>query len=41
MQSDDELAGVIGHETGHIERRHEVTMPAKEEAINMLSLIHI
>jgi predicted Zn-dependent protease len=36
VQSDDELAGVIGHETGHIERRHEVTMPAKEEAINMI-----
>ena len=25
VQSDDELASVIGHETGHIERRHVIT----------------
>src|SRR6202790_5463689 len=24
VQSDDELASIIGHETGHIERRHAV-----------------
>jgi predicted Zn-dependent protease len=36
VQSDDELAGVIGHETGHNERRHTVTLPAKEEALNLL-----
>ena len=36
VQSDDELAGVIGHETGHNERRHTVTLPAKEQALNLL-----
>ena len=36
VQSDDELAGVLGHETGHNERRHTVTLPAKEEALNLL-----
>jgi predicted Zn-dependent protease len=36
VQSDDELASVIGHETGHIERRHAVTYPAKAEALNLL-----
>jgi predicted Zn-dependent protease len=36
VQSDDELAGVIGHETGHIERRHGVTYPAKAQALNLL-----
>ena len=35
-QSDDELAGVIGHETGHIERRHLITMQAKANGINLL-----
>ena len=36
VQSDDELAGVIGHETGHNERRHAVTLPAKAQALNLL-----
>lgn len=36
VQSDDELAGVIGHETGHIERRHVLTANSKAEAINIL-----
>ncbi len=36
VQSDDELASVIGHETGHIERRHGVTFPAKAQALNLL-----
>ncbi len=36
VQSDDELAGVIGHETGHIERRHAVTLQAKAQALNLL-----
>jgi predicted Zn-dependent protease len=36
VQSDDELAGVIGHETGHNERRHTVTLPAKAQALNLL-----
>lgn len=36
VQSDDELAGVIGHETGHIERRHTVTMQNKSQLLNIL-----
>jgi predicted Zn-dependent protease len=36
VQSDDELAGVIGHETGHIERRHVVSGQAKATALNLL-----
>ena len=35
-QSDDELASVIGHETGHIERRHLLTANAKAQALNIL-----
>ncbi|HEY2473651.1 MAG TPA: M48 family metalloprotease [Candidatus Cybelea sp.] len=35
-QSDDELASVIGHETGHIERRHVLTMSSKAEILNLL-----
>ena len=36
VQSDDEFASVIGHETGHIERRHVVTMNAKAELLDIL-----
>jgi len=36
VQSDDELAGVMGHETGHIERRHAVSGAAKAQALNLL-----
>jgi hypothetical protein len=36
VQSDDELAGVLGHETGHIERRHAVTSQNKATLINVL-----
>lgn len=36
VQSDDEFASVIGHETGHIERRHVVTMNAKAELLSIL-----
>ncbi len=36
VQSDDELAGVIGHETGHIERRHAVTANNKASIMNVL-----
>ena len=35
-QSDDELAGVIGHETGHIERRHAVNTQNKANILNLL-----
>ena len=36
VQSDDELAGVIGHETGHIERRHAVTAANKASILNVI-----
>ncbi|WP_317995860.1 M48 family metalloprotease [Vulcanimicrobium alpinum] len=36
VQSDDELAHVIGHETGHIERRHAVTANNKASILNVL-----
>ncbi|MGP6188709.1 MAG: M48 family metalloprotease [Vulcanimicrobiaceae bacterium] len=36
VQSEDELAGVLGHETGHNERRHTVTLPAKAQILNLL-----
>jgi len=36
VQSDDELAGVIGHETGHIERRHVVQNANKAGILNVL-----
>ncbi|MBV8222754.1 MAG: M48 family metalloprotease, partial [Candidatus Eremiobacteraeota bacterium] len=36
VNSDDELAGVMGHEMGHVERRHVVTLPAKEQALSIL-----
>ena len=36
VQSDDELAGVMGHETGHIERRHVLTSQAKLTGLNIL-----
>jgi predicted Zn-dependent protease len=36
VQSDDELAGVIAHETGHIERRHAVTANNKASIVNVL-----
>ena len=36
VNSDDELAGVMGHEMGHVERRHVVTLPAKAQAIQIL-----
>ena len=35
-QSDDEIAGALAHETGHIERRHTVTMQSKAQAMNIL-----
>ncbi len=36
VQSDDELAGVIGHETGHIERRHVLQNESKVGVLNVL-----
>ncbi len=36
VQSDDELAAVIGHETGHIERRHTVTMQSQSQILSIL-----
>jgi len=36
VQSDDELASVLGHETGHIERRHVLTANAKAQALDIL-----
>jgi predicted Zn-dependent protease len=36
VQSDDELASVIGHETGHIERRHVLTANSKFEILDLL-----
>ena len=36
VQSDDEFASVIGHETGHIERRHVITTNTKAEIIQIL-----
>ncbi len=36
VQSDDELAGIIGHETGHNERRHTVTLPAKAQILSLI-----
>ena len=36
VQSDDELASVIGHETGHIERRHVITTNSKAQILNIL-----
>jgi Zn-dependent protease with chaperone function len=36
VQSDDELAAVLGHETGHIERRHAITGQAKAQILDLL-----
>lgn len=36
VQSDDELAGVLAHETGHIERRHSITLASKANALGLL-----
>ncbi|MBC5805158.1 MAG: hypothetical protein DLM53_01825 [Candidatus Eremiobacter antarcticus] len=36
VNSDDELAGVMGHEMGHVERRHSITLNAKAQVLNVL-----
>lgn len=39
VQSSDELAGVLGHETGHIERNHVISMQSKLTVLNALFTI--
>lgn len=39
MPSDDELAGVIGHEIGHIVKRHTVHQVEKQLALSLLTII--
>ena len=39
MTSDDELAAVLGHEIGHIERRHTVHQIEKQMALSLLSVL--
>jgi predicted Zn-dependent protease len=36
VNSDDELAGVLGHEIGHTERRHQTTLQAKAQVLNLI-----
>jgi len=36
VSSDDELAGVLAHEIGHVERRHAVTMQEKSQILGVL-----
>lgn len=36
VQSDDELAAIIGHETGHNERRHAITMANRQMIANII-----
>lgn len=36
VNSDDELAGVLGHETGHVERRNQITLNAKAQVLNVI-----
>ncbi|MDQ2817363.1 MAG: M48 family metallopeptidase [Candidatus Eremiobacteraeota bacterium] len=36
VDSNDELAGVMAHEMGHVERRHQVTLNAKAQVLNIL-----
>ena len=39
MPSDDELAGVLGHEIGHIVKRHSVKQIEKQMALTLLAII--
>ena len=39
MPSDDELAGVLGHEVGHIVKKHSVKQVEKQLAFTLLTLI--
>ncbi len=39
MPSDDELAAVLGHEIGHVVRRHTVKQMEKQMAVSILSML--
>ncbi|MDD6569969.1 MAG: M48 family metalloprotease, partial [Acidaminococcus sp.] len=39
MTSDDEVAAVLGHEIGHIEKRHTVHQLEKQMALSLLTLL--
>jgi Zn-dependent protease with chaperone function len=39
MTSDDELAAVLGHEIGHIEKRHTVHQIEKQMALSLLTIL--
>lgn len=39
MTSDDELAAVIGHEIGHVEKRHTVHQIEKQTTLSILTLL--
>ncbi|HIU64460.1 MAG TPA: M48 family metalloprotease [Candidatus Avacidaminococcus intestinavium] len=39
MPSDDELAGVLGHEIGHVVKRHSVKQIEKQMALTLLTII--
>lgn len=39
MPSDDELAGVLGHEIGHIVKKHSVKQVEKQMALTLLTLV--
>ncbi|MDD4321124.1 MAG: M48 family metallopeptidase [Acidaminococcaceae bacterium] len=39
MPSDDELAGVLGHEIGHIVKRHSVHQIEKQLALSLLTIV--
>lgn len=36
LEDEDELAGILGHELGHIERRHHARFVEKQMALNLL-----
>lgn len=39
MPSDDELAGVLGHEIGHIVKKHSVKQVEKQMALTLLTIV--
>lgn len=36
VNSDDEMAAVLGHEIGHVERRNQITLNAKAQVLNVI-----